>query len=213
MIECIEQIKIKYKNLNYYDRSLLKEGNTVLVVVDMTNGFVKEGNLYSDRVEKIIDPVIEYINMFANFQKLYFLDEHKKNAKEFHAFPPHGIGKEGNLIAELELLIDGKSVKISKNSINGFFAPEFGDWLQINFKDINNYVIVGDCTDLCVMQFALSVKAFYNQWEIESNVIIPINAVETFDLKETFHDGELMNLFAFYNMELNGINIVKGISD
>lgn len=213
MTEYIEQMKIKYDNLNYYNKILLKEGNTVLVVVDMTNGFAKCGNLYSDRVAGIIDPVVEYIKMFPSFQKMYFLDEHKDDAKEFQAFPPHGTGDEGKLIPELEALIDEKSIKISKNSINGFFAPDFGDWLENNFKDINNYIIVGDCTDLCVMQFALSVKAFYNQWGMESNIIIPINAVETFDLKETFHDAELMNLFAFYNMELNGIKIVKGISD
>lgn len=213
MVEYIEKMKIKFQNLNYYNKNLLKEENTVIVVVDMTNGFAKCGNLYSERIEDIINPVVEYVNIFPNYQKIYFQDEHEENSKEFQAFPPHGIAEEGKLIDELEAIIDNKSTKISKNSINGFFAPDFGDWLENNFKNINNYIIVGDCTDLCVMQFALSVKAFYNQWDMESNVIIPINAVDTFDLKETLHDAELMNLFAFYNMDLNGIKIVKGISD
>lgn len=213
MIEYIDKMKIKYDNLNYYNRSLLKESDSVLVVIDMTNAFVKKGNLYSDRLRRIINPVMEYADMFCNFQKIYFLDEHIEDAKEFHDFPPHGMGQEAKLVDELELLVDEKSIKISKNSINGFFAPDFGDWLENNFKNIFNYIIVGDYTDLGIMQFALSIKAFYNQWNMESNVIIPVNAVETFDLKETLHDADLMNLFTYYNMELNGIKIVKGISD
>jgi len=35
--------------------------------------------------------------------------------------------------------------------------------------------------------------------------------VETFDLDATNHYGELMNLFALYNMEMNGVKIYKNI--
>jgi hypothetical protein len=44
---------------------------------------------------------------------------------------------------------------------------------------------------------------------IKSNIIVPVNAVETYDLG--FHDGDLMNVFALYNMYVNGVRVVQGI--
>ncbi len=213
MYKAIDQIKTRFENLNYYDKSLLNKSNTVLVVVDMINAFAKSGSLYSDRVKGIISPIVAYVDQFVGYKKIYFIDSHTEASKEFDSFPPHGIDEEAMLIRELDDKLDEESISIRKNSTNGFFAPDFGQWLECNFEDTRNYVIVGDCTDLCIMQLALSIKAFYNQWDMESDIIIPINAVETFDLVETNHDAELMNLFALYNMELNGIKIVKGISE
>ena len=60
-------------------------------------------------------------------------------------------------------------------------------------------------------QLALTLKAFFNESNIKSRIIIPIRGVETFNLEGTNHDGDLMNLFALYNMKINGIELVTNI--
>lgn len=40
-------------------------------------------------------------------------------------------------------------------------------------------------------------------------IIVPVNAVETYDYKP--HDGDLMNLIALYNMMINGVEVVAEV--
>ncbi|OPZ83964.1 MAG: hypothetical protein BWY74_04327 [Firmicutes bacterium ADurb.Bin419] len=40
-------------------------------------------------------------------------------------------------------------------------------------------------------------------------VIVPVNAVDTYDLGA--HNGDLVNVMALYNMIINGIEVVKDI--
>ena len=49
------------------------------------------------------------------------------------------------------------------------------------------------------------------QKNIASRIIIPIKGVETYDLDITNHNAQLMNLFALYNMRMNGIEIIEDI--
>ncbi|HEY8364861.1 MAG TPA: isochorismatase family protein, partial [Haloplasmataceae bacterium] len=95
-----------------------------------------------------------------------------------------------------------------KNSTNGFLEPKFQEWLSIN-KDITNFIIVGCCTDICILQFALTLKTHFNRLNKESRIIVPINAVNTYD--GGLHDGELMHIMALYNMMINNIELVKEI--
>lgn len=211
-MEIIEELRKKYSSLNFVDYNSFNTNNTVLINIDVINGFVKEGNLYSKDIEKLVPRIIEYNNMFKEFQRIYVRDNHHNESLEFKYFPEHGVGEESQIISELHEFIDEKSTIVTKNSTNGFLARSFGEWLSNNYQDICNYIIIGDCTDICILQFALSLKSFYNQWDIESRVIVPIDGVATYDNKESLHDGEIMNLFAFYNMDINGIEIVKGVS-
>ena len=40
-------------------------------------------------------------------------------------------------------------------------------------------------------------------------VIVPINAVDTYDLG--IHNGDLVNIMALYNMIINGVEVVRNI--
>lgn len=40
-------------------------------------------------------------------------------------------------------------------------------------------------------------------------VIVPLNAVETYDLG--IHNGDLMNVMALYNMIINGVEVVRNV--
>lgn len=195
------------KSINISD---LDYNRTALIIVDMVNGFVKEGALSSERALSINDKIADISKEFSklNMKKIAFADTHTQNSPEFLSFPVHCIKGDRESKLTDEIAESGNYVLIEKNSTNGLLEPEFLDWLNNN-NDIDNFVVVGTCTDLCVQQFSLSLKAYFNMKNLYSRIIVVENLVETYDLD--VHFADLMNLMAIYNMSISGIEIVSGI--
>lgn len=185
------------------------KNDTAIIYVDMIKGFVNEGALQSPRAETIRKNIKKLDTKTKGFNKVFFIDSHTKDSAEFKAYPEHCIAgtSESELIDDYDT-DNNKSIVIEKNSVNGFFAPMFASWLKVN-QGIKNFIIVGLVTDICVMNFALSLKAYFNQWNVDVNIMVPMNCVETFDLDANYHEASIMNIFALYNMQMNGINIVE----
>lgn len=188
----------------------LQGKQTALVIIDMINGFVREGALKSPRVEGLIPEIAKLSKTCdeLHITKLAFADCHTIASPEFDAYPAHCmIGtSEGEMVDELREL--GGYTLIPKNSTNGFQEAEFQQWLKEN-KHINTFVITGDCTDICVQQFAVTLKTWFNMQNKKVRIIVPINTVDTYDLD--LHNGDLMNVMALYNMMINGIEVVQGV--
>lgn len=210
--ETLSSIVDGFDRLPVLDSKDLEKDNTAVIVIDMINGFAKEGALYSPRVEGIIPYLTEILPLFEGFNKVFFADEHNSESKEFGSYPPHCVKGtvESQIIDELKPFVEDFGEVIPKNSTNGFVTKGFAEWMGKHPK-IKNYVIMGDCTDLCVLQFALTLKAYLNEWDVSSHVIVPIRGVETFHLDATNHHAELMNVFALYNMQINGVELAKDI--
>lgn len=189
----------------------LKGEHTVLAIVDMINGFCREGALKSPRVEDIIREITELSISCDSYgiKKLAFADCHTGDSPEFDSYPRHCLEGtyEGAIVDEIREA--GGYILISKNSTNGFLENEFQEWL-IEHPKIETFIITGDCTDICIQQFAITLKTWFNMQNKRSRIIIPINSVETYDIG--LHDGELVNMMALYNMMINGVEIVKEIS-
>mgnify|MGYP000866748681 CR=1 FL=1 len=188
----------------------LKEKETALIIVDMINGFVREGALQSPRAETVI-PAIESLSKEIDkrsIKKLAFADSHTDKSPEFGAYPTHCLAgtSESEVVDELKRI--GGYTLIEKNSTNGFHEEEFKKWLNEN-QQINTFIITGVCTNMCVEQFALTLKTYFNMQNKNARVIVPINTVETYDLG--IHDGDLMNTMALYNMIVNGIEVVAEV--
>ncbi len=183
---------------------------TVLMIVDMVNGFAREGALKSPRIEGIIPEIAELSRKCdqLGIKKLAFADCHTDASPEFDAYPAHCM--EGSYEAEIvdEIKNIGGYKLIPKNSTNGFLEEEFQKWLKEN-SHINTFIITGDCTDICIQQFATTLKAWFNMKNKKSRVIVPINAVETYDLE--MHNGDLLDVMALYNMIVNGVDVVAEI--
>lgn len=178
---------------------------TVVINMDTVNGFFKEGRLSSPRLNSIIPKIVQVNEYFLNSKKLFFVDSHTYNSTELKAFPEHCVTPiEKEIITELELFANN-AVIINKNSTNGFFSNKYVLWLKNNIADIENFVIVGGVTDICIMQFALTQKAYLNERNQEKRVIVVENAVQTFN--NDTHDGNQMHAFALYNMLINGVNL------
>ncbi|MGD9568467.1 MAG: isochorismatase family cysteine hydrolase [Sedimentibacter sp.] len=194
------------------DLNSLDKNKTVLFVVDMVNGFVYSGALSSPRVVAIVNNIAELNEKTKGFNKLFFLDNHEKDSQEFKYFPSHCVKgtNEAELIPELKSENSENILYVEKNSTNGFHSKGFQDWLKEHEEEIDNYIITGCVTDICVLQFALSLKSYFNEKNKNKRVIVPKNCVETYDGGS--HDGYLMNLFALYNMHTSGIEIVEKIN-
>lgn len=203
-----EELKGKILKLN----SLNKE-ETALIVIDMVNGFVYNGPLSSPRVAAIVNNVVDINEKTIGYKKVFFTDSHNENSQEFSSFPIHCLKntEESMLIPELmtESSIGVNTVYIEKNSTNGFNNEVFRLWLSKNCDDVKNFIVTGCVTDLCVLQFTLSLKSYFNEKNKDKRIIVPMNAVDTYDLGS--HNAYLMNLFALYNMHISGIEIVDKI--
>lgn len=188
----------------------LDPARTALVVIDMINGFAREGALKSPRVEALI-PVIAELSAECckrGITRLMFADNHTEASPEFKAYPAHCLKgtSESGLVDELKSP-EGYKL-IPKNSTNGFLEEEFTNWLREN-RRIDNFIITGDCTDICIQQFAVTLKTWFNRLDEPSRIIVPVNAVDTFDLG--LHDAELLNVVALFSMAGNGVELVSHI--
>jgi len=188
--------------LKTIDLSYWKGAN--IIVIDMINGFAKKGNLYSDRVNKIIDNTRKVLQAFNDSQHLFLCDYHQDTALEFQTFLSHCIKDtdETNIVEELSPWAD-KGIIIRKNSTNGFMEPEFQKWLTQN--KISRYIVTGCCTDLCVLQFVLSLKTHYNRINEASEIIVVENAVETYHVDAINHPGDFSHMMSLKMMKDNGI--------
>ena len=186
---------------------------TALVVIDMVNGFVKSGPMSSGRVEKINVPIAALTNACAQegFKIVALCDSHTEQSPEFSAYPPHCLkgDEESEITDEIKASAPGRILRIDKASTNGFLEPAFQNFLSDN-GDVDTFLLVGDCTDLCVLQFALALKTDFNRRDKKCRVVVPAGLVETYELGA--HNAELMNLFALYNLSINGIELVKEIT-
>ena len=188
----------------------LNPNKTILAIMDMINGFARSGSLMDERIKALIPGIKELQKKMVQkeYGILAFADYHDETNPEFNTFPEHSLAgtEESEMVDELKEV--GGYKLIHKNSTNGFFAPDFKSWFDNN-REIDTFVIVGDCTDICVMQFALTMKAYHNQLNKEVNIIVVKDLVDTYDMGD--HEGDIINLFSLYIMQNAGIDIVKAI--
>ncbi len=181
--------------------------NTVVFIVDMIGGFAKEGALYSERTEKLIPKIVSFTQRCKekDLELIAFADTHPADSPEFEGYPIHCLegSEESLVIPELS----GYRL-FPKNSTNAMFAPGFLDWLAEN-ENKNQFIITGVCTDICVYQFAVALKCWFNQKNVKKDVIVPLSMVDTFHLG--LHDADLFNTLFLNSMLDNGIRVVKDI--
>jgi nicotinamidase-related amidase len=196
-----------------------------IVSVDLIVGFCHTGPLSSPRVAAILPAVRELMILAhtAGVTKIAVAqDTHREDAEEFASFPPHCVAGtlEAEMVDELASLPFSPNFRIiQKNSISSLLAPEFADWEQ-DAGDIHTYIVVGDCTDLCVYQAALALKTRSNSEHRGQRVMVPVNCVATYDMPVSTalefgtepHDGDLLHHVFLHSMALNGVDVVADVT-
>ncbi len=204
---------------------LINPDRTALVSIDMVNGFCHQGSLASENVKSIIPAVVtlmKKLNDSGVTRFLLFQDTHDAKAEEFKAYPPHCIkgGEESQTIPEyLDLPFADKFKVFEKNSVSALQNTHFSDWLAKN-KQIDTFIMVGNCTDICIYQAVLELITEANSLNIARRIVVPENCVATFETSlETArkigampHDSVLLHDVFLYSMKLNGAEMFKSIS-
>ncbi len=185
---------------------IIKSG---LIVVDMVNGFINEGKMADPYIRHIIGENVRLIDNFLNknYPVIAFRDCHEKGAVEFKSFPEHCLKGtyESELVDEIKINEDRMKVFL-KNSTNGIYTNGFIEYIN-SLKDVSEFVITGCCTDICVMQLAIALKTYFNAINKEINIVVPMNAVETYN--SNTHRRDEYNTVAFDLMNQAGIQIVN----
>jgi nicotinamidase-related amidase len=178
-----------------------------VVIVDEVNGFctVGAGNLAPPapdaQVARMVEETDRLARRFAEEKRaiLAFLDTHEPGRPE-PPYPPHcerGTGEE-NLVPALGWLEDcGCATLLRKDCINGFVggieASFMGgghgqhhnkvvDW--VNNHRLETVITVGICTDICVMDFVLTLLSARNHGLMPTlaDIVALEPATATYDL-------------------------------
>ncbi len=198
---------------------------TAILSADMINGFLREGPLSSPRVNQLTGPVVELVETAWGHgvrQFAFMQDTHTEDNPEFQSYPPHCLAatSESDMIPELARLPFADSFTlVKKNSLNPAIETGFDAWWDER-RDLQTAIVVGDCTDLCVYQLAMHLRMRANALGIqEFAVIVPANAVDTFDIPETedappgtAHPADFFHHVFLYHMASNGIRVVRSIT-
>jgi nicotinamidase-related amidase len=184
----------------------------VLVVIDMINGFVNFGNLHDPSINKITPDIIKLIEKTkkSNQPIVSFQDEHESDDKEFKKYPPHCIKgtPECELIPELKPY-EKDMIIFKKNETDGMLMPKIKKFFKENSFD--RVTLTGCCTDICVQEFALSLKGMFSQIERETQIVVPENCVATYDSPN--HPAADCHRGALEVMQKTGIIIKCGESE
>jgi len=198
--------------------------HTAIISVDVVNGFTKQGNLSSSRIAAIVPAVAELFRTAREQGVQHFLllqDTHPANSKEFLIYPPHCIEgtSESQTVPELSSLPGAELFQIlPKKTINPGIEENFRKWLS-DHSDLQQFIVMGDCTDICVYLTTIFLKSWQVQEHKNINVLVPAKCVDTYNIplerdgpvEVPPHPGQLLHILFLYHMQLNGVRIVREI--
>ena len=184
----------------------MRDVKTVVLLIDTIRGFHDIGNLANSRMANII-PNIKKLLTDRNEPEIEFIllaDCHEEDDKEFEIFPPHCIvgTAETRIIDELSVpFFKVRGTYSSKTTFSSFYETDLEEnLLRWNPEQI---IVVGVCTDICVLSIAMDLKARGYK------VIVPRNCVETYDAPG--HPAEKFSGMALEIMKTVDVEVVDSI--
>ncbi|XP_078430595.1 nicotinamidase 1 [Wolffia australiana] len=201
--------------------------NVGLVLVDVVNGFctVGAGNLAPATADVQIAAMVEECDRVAKifadkgWPIFALLDTHFPDRPE-PPYPPHciiGTGEE-DLVPELKWLEGAENVTLRRKScIDGFIGSiredgsnAFTEWVKT--KQIKVILVLGICTDICVLDFVSTTLAARNvglAGPLE-DIVVYSRGCATFGLPG--HPQDLMHHVGLYIAEGRGAKIAHRVS-
>lgn len=193
----------KIRNLEIY------EG--MLIIVDMVNGFVREGALHDEKIADVIPRQLELIKEArARGDLIVFVkDTHDEDAIEFKRFgnTKHCVRgtSEANLVDELvPYENDDDTISIEKNSTSYMEAEEFRAMIR-QMKNLKRVDVIGCCTDICDFNGTMGLANYFDQHNRDVEIRVHTDAVATYAEDARQNYVEAANLL----MRQQGIQLVK----
>ncbi len=191
----------------------LSEYKKALIVVDMVNGFVREGVLHDESIANVIKLQEELIQeqLVEGELVIFIKDTHRIDSTEFKRFGDTTHCLEGTSEAELvdELKIYERLddvLSVPKNSTSFMESPYFRTLIKM-LKGLEQVVIVGCCTDICVCNGTLGLANYFDEWNLPVDIYVCEDAVETFDSPQ--HNRELYVNAAKLLLEQQGVKLTR----
>ena len=168
----------------------------LLVVVDMQNGFLREGNLASDRCLAILPAVQAEVKaaLAAGRRVLFTADTHEVGDAEFAVFPEHCIrgSREAELVDELSPLLARDDVLlVRKRRYSALFESEMEG--HLHRFGVDSVRICGVCTDICVLHTTADLR------NRDLPVTVAVRATATFDGPR--HPAEAVQEFSLLHLQ------------
>ncbi|KAG9138496.1 hypothetical protein Leryth_012778 [Lithospermum erythrorhizon] len=212
--------------------------NTGLVLVDIVNGFctVGAGSLAppvpNKQISGMVDEAVKLAREFCSkkWPVYALLDCHNPDIPE-PPYPPHCIAgtDESKLVPALQWLEDEPNVTLRcKDCIDGFLGSiekdgsnVFVEWVKTH--EIKVLLVVGICTDICVLDFVSSALSARNRRMLTplEDVVVYSRGCSTFDLPLSVaqnikgalaHPQDLMHHVGLYMAKGRGARIVSKVS-
>ena len=197
---------------------------TAIVCVDVIQGFCYEGPLSSPRVAGIVEPIRQlFERAWARGVRHILLtqDTHEPDAVEFAQWPPHcvrGTAEAETVEAFKRLPFFEQVTVFEKNSIASGLNTGLNRWIE-EHPEVETFIVVGDCTDLCTYQLAMHLRLDANARQLRRRVIVPADCVQTYDYSIEAareqgglpHPGDVLHAVFLYHMQLNGVEVVGNI--
>ena len=188
----------------------LNNVKSILINVDMVNGFVNNGAMHDKYINHIIPLQISIMEEYEfSSEKLNVIvkDTHKEDCLEFNRYPIHCVENtaESELVDELKKFENDSAIIFKKNSTSTIYAPGFIDFIN-NLTNLEEVKIVGCCTDICILNLAIPLRNFFDQANRNVKVQVIKDGVETYDAPN--HSREEYNNMALKLMIQAGIEII-----
>lgn len=200
------------KNLKVYKK--------VLIVVDMVNGFVREGALADNHIEGTINNQVALVKKYQEEGNLviFIKDTHTEDSVEHDRFGGalHCIEgtEEVELVAELKPF-EGKenTITLEKNSTSYIWAENKNDGYNFvdvlnNLENVEEIEVVGCCTDICITNGVLPMMNYFDQKNKRVNVTLYEEAIDTFEIPGIHYRSEYENA-AYLLLKQQGAKVKK----
>ena len=191
----------------------MKNYSKILYVVDMVNGFVKEGIMHDKYIAHTIDEQVKLIKKLKKEnQAVAFIKEaHEEECVEFKTFPKHCVigTSEAELVDEIKEY-EEDSLVYKKNCTSAIFSPGLIEDIN-KMKNLKEVIVCGCCTDICVINFVVPLKNYFNKINKDIKIFVVESATETYDAPN--HNREEYNEMAYKLIMQTGIEVVKDIKE
>lgn len=149
-----------------------------VIVVDMQKGFMMpQGTLYcGDAARQIIPRLRERVEreQEAGAAVFFTQDSHRPDDREFAMFPPHCLeGSEEEEIVEELAPLAARARIVKKRRYSAFFETDLAG--QLAALKPEKVVVMGDCTDICVLYTVAELRN--RDYAVE----VPADCVASFD--------------------------------
>ncbi len=194
------------KNLKVYKKCL--------IIVDMVNGFVREGGLADSYIEHTIKRQLELIHEYQKEEELivFIKDCHELDSVEHQRFGDirHCLKgtKEAELIDEFkDFEHQENTLSFEKNCTSFREAPGFIETME-QAKNISEFDIVGCCSDICIVNGVISMMNYFDQVNRKVEVRVHEDAIETYEIPG-IHNRKQYTDAAYLLLEQQGAKKVK----